>query len=611
MLFERFLKRKKPAAVDPKESAAKAQAKARETLAEQATQYGSPDVRRKAVSQLLDPRLLRQILSSDADADVRATAKARYHELFYLAQVPAEISAGDLVSEFAALDDMDLIERVAKESGIGELRRAAIERISTPELLAHCAVQDSLASNRVIAVERLDDKSALELVARDIGKKDKRVYRTAREKLRLIAEREELPKRVRSQCEDLCAKTERLGRLGNWGQDRALLEHLERQWASLEGPADPELTERFEKERGRFLELYEAHRSKNDAQIAEQESHSELRQAREALVQELTAASSITDEAQLTALRERLQTAWEDLTQLPTAEQRSLDQRFAEAMRSIQSSVDAREGQRRDTDRLRSIAGKIHRFLDEPKALDGKQAKTLLDQGRALASSQPESETVQQFNEVAERLESRLKNQHKHAEQRLRQLPERLAELEAHLAAGELKKADPLYQSLQAGLELVQHSGLAGTAEREIASRLRSLAPQLRDLQHWRRWGADQHREGLCTDMEALIDKEIPLDVLAQQMRSLQMDWKGLDKTGSPANQALWERFHAASDSVYARCKPFLATQATEREANRLARERVCEQIEEFLSKVDWDRVDWKRMLRAERETRPDLGLDR
>jgi DNA repair protein SbcC/Rad50 len=82
------------------------------------------------------------------------------------------------------------------------------------------------------------------------------------------------------------------------------------------------------------------------------------------------------------------------------------------------------------------------------------------------------------------------------------------------------------------------------------------------------------------------------------------MDWKGLEKTGPRASPPVWERFHKACEAVQERCRPYLEAQAAEREANRAARESVCDQIEDFLAKVDWERVDWKRVLRAERETR-------
>ncbi|MTW21513.1 DUF349 domain-containing protein [Allochromatium palmeri] len=464
-------------------------------------------------------------------------------------------------------------------------RLAAIEQLDDPSVLVECAIHDALAANRARALERLDDdKAALEEIARRIGKKDKRVYRLAREKLRLIAEREERPRIVRERSEELCAQVERLGRLANWHQDRALLDHLERQWSEIQDEAEPEWQTRFECERTRFLDAYAAHldaQSKARAEAAPQ------------TIESPSSAPQPTESAPLQSEPEPEGPAHET-----SASQLSPEEPAAVAPPAPQPDPQVL------LERLEKTSAQITQLLSASKPLDHKQARRLLDQSRDLAARHPDAEQVHAIQPLVERLESRLRTQRKHAEQRLQQLPERLAELEAHLAEGELKQADPLHQSLSSALELIRASGVGASQESEFRRRFRALEPRLRELQHWRRWGADQHRELLCTEMESLIEADMPLAALAERLHTLQIDWKGLDKTGSPSNQALWDRFHATSERVYARCRPFMEAQATERESNRLARERLCEQLETFVSQVDWERVDWKKTLHAEREMR-------
>jgi hypothetical protein len=600
MLFERFLKKRQNAAVETRQAVT---FKSQESLAEQACHHTDPAIRCAATNQLQNLPLLRRILTDDAETGVRETAAARYYQLLCNDN---EIEIVARLDEISRIDDLQLIERIATQASAPEIRRAALGRVQSPTVLAQCAVQDPLAVNRGLAVERLHDKQELERVARQIGKKDKHVYRAAREKLRLITEQEELPLRVHAQREEICAKAERLGRLGNWNQDRALLEHLDRQWAALDADIQPEngLETRYQAERERFLTAHADACQASATQVTRHAALEAARAERQTLLDELSVAPSLADEAAIGALRERISMAWNALPALADPLQRSLNAAYQELAQAADTARQALADQRRNDERLHRTVARARQILDESRTLEHQKARAILDQGRALAATQPGTAVAADFLTLAERLESRLNHQRRHAEQRLAQLPERLAELEAHLAAGELKKADPLYQSLQAGLELVQASEITREATAQIANRLRVLAPQLRELQHWRRWGADQHREGLCADMEALTVSELPMEALATQLHTLQMDWKGLDQSGSPANQSLWERFHAASESVYARCRPFMEAQAVERESNRLARERVCQQIEDFLSQVDWDRVDWKKILRAERETR-------
>ncbi len=599
MLFGRFLKKRQQAAVEAKQAIA---SQTQEALAEQARHHADAAKRDEATRQLQNLPLLRQIRTDDPDSGVRETATRRYRDL--LCDSACDIPLTVQLDELSRIDDLPFLETLAIQAHAAEIRRALIERIASPAVLAQCAVRDSLASNRGRAVERLQDRAALEQVLRQIGKKDKNVYRAAREKLRLIAEQEELPRRIAAQCEELCARVEHLGRLGNWSQDRALLEHLDRQWAAIQEHAEADWQARYQAGRERFLTAHDDVCREQAAQIAAQETQATSLVEREALLDELATATDLADESGIAALCERLAARWKSLPALPEVRQRPLDARYDALMRAADAVRQSFAERSQNAARLEKLTTRAARLLDESRPLDHQDAQSLLERGRALANGLSDPEAAQPFLTLAERLESRLATQRRHAEQRLALLPERLAELETHLAAGELKKADPLYQSLQAGLDMIKASGLQQGAESDIARRLRALAPQLRELQHWRRWGADQHREGLCDDMEELITRELPLEALAERLHALQMDWKGLDKTGSPANQALWERFHAASDAVYARCRPFMQAQAVERESNRVAREQICQQIEDFLSKIDWERVDWKKILRAERETR-------
>ena len=596
MLFDRLLKKRRPAA---------AKTASQEALADLACSHADPAVRLDAVRRLASLSRLRDILAADGDPRVREIALAHYRNLL-CGTHDAGISVEERLAEITRTEDPRVLEHLAAEGREPEIRRAAIERVDTAAVLVGCVLHDTLAANRGAALARIQDRPSLEQIARRIGKKDKAVYREARDRLRRMAEQEELPRRLRTQCADLCERAEGLGHLEHWSQDRALLEHLDRQWAEIEPQAEPEWRTRYGAARERFLAAYEAYRQANAAQIAAEEARAALRAARESVLLEAERAPALESERELAAERARLTAAWESLDALPEPEQRGLGNRFARALDALDAALNGLADQRKRGERLKKAATKAEKLLAESRPLEATRVRDLIEQGRAWwpLTSLPGDAAGEPFTDLAERLEARLKNQRKHSEQRLSQLPERLAELESALEAGELKRADPLHQSIQAGLELVQASGLSGRAVDDMDRRLRTLAPRLKDLQHWRRWGADQHREALCEAMETLREEDLPLPAVAERLHVLQVDWKELDQSGSPSNQALWGRFHTASDAVYARCRPVLEAEAAEREANRAARETICQQLEAFLDRVDWDRVNWKRVMHAGRETR-------
>ncbi len=497
------------------------------------------------------------------------------------------------------------------------VRRAAIERVDSPAVLVDCALNDALAGNRGAAVARLEDRVGLEQVARKIGKKDKAVYRTAREKLRLITERDAQPRRIAPVCADLCERAERLGHLQQWTQDRALLDHLDRQWAEIVAQVEPAWQTRYSAAREAFLAAYGSFRAANAAQLAAQEAQVALRARREELIAEAAEIAALDAETAIRETRERLAAAWTALEALPGGEQRDFERRFNHHLQSADTKAQALAEQRQQLDRMRKTHTRAEGLMRESKPLDLTQTRTLIEQGQALAAGLTRGGTASAdaaalaaaFSDLATRLEARLKTQRRHAEQRLAELPARIDALQALVEAGELKQADPIHQSLQATLDLIHSSGLPKSVTGELEARLRTLSPRVRDLQHWRRWGADQHRQALCEAMDTLREQDLPLAAVAERLHVLKTDWQEVERAGSPANKALWERFHQAATAVGERVRPLLEAQAVEQEAHRAAREQVCQQLEDFLAQVDWERVDWKRVMRAEREVRQAWSL--
>jgi len=575
------------------------------SLAVTARSHADPAVRRDACRRLRDLSELMAVVTEDTDAGVREIALAHYRNLLCGLQgelIPIDTRLGVLAGE----EDQRVLEQVATTAREPQVRQAAIGRLTNQALLATCAVNDAYAANRAVAAARLEERHALEQVARQVAKRDKNVYRVVRQKLKTIHAREEQPRRAKVLCDELCEKLERLGRFESWSQDLAVLAHLDRQWGEVETYADPDSRQRYAGLRTRLLDAYAAYREANAAQIAAEEAHAELRAARDGLLAELAQAADLADEAAIAAACDDIDTRWVALGPLPQAEQLALDRRYATLAEGARGRREVLRTQRRTNDRLTKLTAAAAQVLSQTQPLDHKEVARLVEQAApALATEGISPALCVAFQQTRIELEARLAKQCHHARQRLRDLPERLAELEAHLAAGELKAAEPLLQSLQAAVDLAQASGLPRGDHAPLAARLHALAPRVRELQQWRKWGTDQHRQGLQEAVEALETADMPLEAVTLRLHDIQMEWKGLDKaSGAPVNHALWERFHAACERVYERCRPYLEAQAQALEANRIQREQVCQDLEDFLDKVDWERMDWKKAVRAERETR-------
>lgn len=594
MLFDRLLKKRRPVA---------AKAITQEALAELALGDGDPAVRLDAARRLANLTHLRKLLAAEGDAGVREIALGRYRNLLSGAE-EADVPLSERVAEIARLDDPRIVEHLALEGHDPEARMAAIDRVTNPAVLVHCVLHDQRAANRSAALARIQDRESLEQIARRIGKKDTGVYREARERLRRMAELEERPQRLRAQCAELCERAEALGRLERWSQDHALLEHLDHQWSEIEPEAEPPLRERYQAARERFLAAYEAHRLANAAEIAAREARGAERQARESLIGEAQRIAGDEDETALGSAKDRLTGAWAQVGEaLPESERRNLDQRFETALGALDARLEKLAQRHLALRRQAKLKTQLAALLSDSTALDSARVRAELSEGRKLGQAIPEL-ADSELAGITEQMEARLAAQRKEAEARVKGLVDRIVELEEVLERGELKRAETLHQDIVTDLDLARKSGIEDASITKLNARLRPLSPRLRDLQHWRRWGANQHRTALCEAMEALREQDLPLPAVAERLHVLQADWKGLDPSGAPVNRALWNRFHQASEAVYERCRPLLEAEAAERDANRAAREQVCQQLEEFLARVDWTRVDWRRVMHAERETR-------
>src|SRR5207247_9606631 len=92
------------------------------------------------------------------------------------------------------------------------------------------------------------------------------------------------------------------------------------------------------------------------------------------------------------------------------------------------------------------------------------------------------------------------------------------------------------------------------------------LMPRVQDLREtaeWQRWANVGLQEQLCIKMEALRAVDNP-ETIAREVRELQQQWRMAADVPRAQADALWRRFKAAHDEVWARCEAHFAAQAQE-----------------------------------------------
>ncbi|MFE8032526.1 DUF349 domain-containing protein [Thiohalocapsa marina] len=563
--------------------------------------------RRDACRALSDLATLRRVSEQDPDAGVRDLANARYRRLLSGADDQAP-SLDARLAELARIASPALLALVARQGDEAQLRLTAIQAVTDEAVLADCALQDPLASNRLQAAERVQGRDALEQILRGIGNRDKRVYRLAKARLKAIAERAERAHLVTARCEGICDKLSRLGRFDTWAQDHALLIHLDQQWAEIEGELGPDQQERRRRLRQAFLDGYERQaRARAEAEAAKRaapevppETPPDIQPKSQPRAQPEAQPKTLS-ETPVDPTRQSSQPLSSAPAPEPPADGPAGRSPEAPPAAAPETSAHAALPPSR-VETAAALHADIRAALEQDA---GPGRRRLADLRRRLAQLPAEDAEVAACGADLDRLQQRLERQRHRLEQKLAAVPERMRQLDELVEQGRLKQAESVYQSLAATLEHARQAGLRQAESSAAETHLKTVAPRLRELQHWRRWSADTHREQLCAEIEALAaDAEHPLEPAANRLHELQAAWRGFDRNGAPADEALWQRFHAAAEQVQQRCRPFLDAQAKLRAASQAQREALCRQLEAFLAQVDWQRVDWKKAARAHREMR-------
>jgi len=117
-----------------------------------------------------------------------------------------------------------------------------------------------------------------------------------------------------------------------------------------------------------------------------------------------------------------------------------------------------------------------------------------------------------------------------------------------------------------------------------------AIAPRVRDLREvadWQRWANVGIQEQLCEKMEALR-AEPDTDAIARRIHELQQQWRLAADVPRPQGEALWRRFKAAHDELWARCEAHFASQAEARADNLVKKTQLCDRADALSGSSNW-----------------------
>ena len=526
----------------------------REQLAAIARDDEDARVRRAAVAKLMDPSALAEAARADRDEAVRNQALEMLRDIALeafeglgereaLAAVEVLGDAKTLAfiaknasreavarAALASIEDVRVLGSIARHAAVEAVRGAALERLQDHDEILAVAMNSDFKDTALAALDRISTRADLEHVA--ARAKNKSAAKRARASVR------EMDERAAAEAEAAGPPPpdpEEVARLEALREIRARAQAAERIRLDAERARVDAERARAEADAARLREernaaeraKHEAARQRVDAQRQKEAERRRLR-----LTELADEADSAAGDADLAAARRRLTVArreWQDLAAGATIDA-ALTERFAAAETRLNArDVDAHEAAaraRRDAlVRLQHLAARVEPLLTRTD-LSLKGAERALHDIRASLADVPPLPSRRDYDEITRRLKA-------------------------------------------------------------AQSALTPKVQEMREAEGWKQFANLGVQEQLCAKMEGLRALADPEEI-ARQIRDLQQQWREAADVPRAKGEALWRRFKAAHDEVWARCEAHFAAQAQEWAANLARKVALCERAEALAGSTNW-----------------------
>jgi len=587
-----------------------------ETLVRVAREDGDVRVRRIAVKRIEDSAVLEDIAARDADAGIRELASSKAAELLVgaalggraaaldrlkndrdLAEVVRRAAPGDAELRKNALlrikDDRVLADLVRKSEA--ETRSTALARIRDAATLKELALSEENKSLALAAVARLDDAAALEEVARSA--KAKAARQAARDKLPQPVVASEAARTVpagppraadktrRARLMQMVVAAEAAASRSDWQAAASELTDLQGRFAEIESAAGDEA---LEKRFADALHRFETRRAA-DAQQRQRAAEEAAKKAAAA-----KAARAATEKAAPPPPPPPA------ATPAPTPEPAPAPV-AAPAAPSL-------------ADRLLTLVLEAEKLAHGSKVAEARIAELEARWGAADDAANTEVEELRErWRKATQMVNARIADEKamraaKSAEARGK-LEKAIADTERQIAGSSIKGAEAALRNAQGALRL------GGPDEEPLRKQLRDALDkldtrltELKEAEGWKRFAAVPALEELVKEAETFA--EVLKDVEDKSrapalLKDLQSRWKAVGPAPSDKHDALWMKFKAACDAVYAQCKEHFAKLDEERGANLVKKQELCEQVEALAESSEWKATaekikalqeDWKKV---------------
>lgn len=283
-----------------------------------------------------------------------------------------------------------------------------------------------------------------------------------------------------------------------------------------------------------------------------------------------------------------LEQRWQKISKVTNETQQ---QRFQQALTNFQQRLQTWESEHAQQQQL----------LAQQAAEQARLAAEAQQQAEAAAQAEQERLAQTQQREAIAR--KHRQQQQAQQEQTLKDLHNSLETLESHLEAEQYGKAIEAHKTLRENLKNAPH--LPSKEHAFFQRRLQALAPFLREIQDWRRWGTNQVRKQLIETAEHLCtDEELDPQERAKKIHTLREEWRKLSRLEPGQQHTLWKAFDANTTAAYEPSKHYFAEQAQQRATHLEQRNAICAQLEALHADTHWENPNWRALQVALNDSR-------
>ncbi|MEE8099360.1 MAG: DUF349 domain-containing protein, partial [Hyphomicrobium sp.] len=117
-------------------------------------------------------------------------------------------------------------------------------------------------------------------------------------------------------------------------------------------------------------------------------------------------------------------------------------------------------------------------------------------------------------------------------------------------------------------------------------------AARIEELKDWQNFATSPKRQPLILALESMLKTPLDPKVQAEKIKALRSEWNALGPTTRHEDKALASRFNTLAEKAFEPCREYFSDQAMRRKQNLVERQRICDQLEQYVSSVDWATTD-------------------